>query len=122
MNKKLFVGNLDYSTMEHQLRSTFEAYGQVASATVVLDRMTGQSRGFGFVEFDNADDAQRAVDSLNGSTLNGRSLNVSLARERTGGGGRDGGGGAGRGGGRGGFSGGGGGGGKRRRDGGSDRW
>jgi RNA recognition motif-containing protein len=120
MSNKLFVGNLDFSTMEHQLRAAFEPFGEIASATVVLDRMTGQSRGFGFVEYNSAEDAAKAMSSLDGTTMNGRTINVSIARERTGGGGgggsrggRGGGGfGGGGGGGGGGFGGGGGGGGR----------
>ncbi len=114
MTTKLFVGNLAYSTMDHQLKDAFSAFGTVSSASVVLDRMTGQSRGFGFVEFDSAEDARRAVSELDGKELDGRNINVSEARERSGGGGPRGGGGGG-----GGFrSGGGGGGGGRGRDGG----
>jgi len=105
MNNKLFVGNLDFSTTEQQLREMFEAIGPLQSVALVLDRMTGQSRGFGFVEFESDADAQRAIESLNGTVVGGRSLNVNVARERTGGGGRGGGGG-----GRGGGGGGGGGG------------
>jgi RNA recognition motif-containing protein len=106
MNNRLFVGNLDFSTMEAQLREAFAPFGEVVSATVVVDRMTGQSRGFGFVEFQTAEQAERAIQSLDGSMLNGRSINVNVARERKGGPGGGGGGG-----GRGGFGGGGGGGG-----------
>jgi len=114
MNNRLFVGNLDFSTMDHQLKAAFEEHGEVVSATVVTDRMTGQSRGFGFVEFTSTADAERAVEAMNGSMLNGRSINVNVARERTQGGRGPGGGG----GGRGGFGGGGGGGGRGGRDGG----
>jgi RNA recognition motif-containing protein len=96
MSTKLFIGNLDYSTMEQQLRTAFEPFGQVVSATVILDRMTGQSRGFGFVEFQSADEAQNAISTLDGTAINGRNINVNVARERTndrssgGGGGRGG--------------------------------
>ncbi len=121
MTTKLFVGNLSYSTMDQQLRDAFSAFGSVSSATVVLDRMTGQSRGFGFVEFDSDDDARRAVKELDGTALDGRNINVNEARERSGGGGGRGFGGGGGGGGGGGF--GGGGGGRGGRDGGGrDRW
>ena len=99
MNNKLFVGNLDFSTTEQQLREMFEAIGPLQSVALVLDRMTGQSRGFGFVEFESDADAQRAIESLNGTVVGGRSLNVNVARERTGGGGGGGGGGCGLGGG-----------------------
>jgi RNA recognition motif-containing protein len=129
MQNRLFVGNLDFSTTESDLRSKFEEFGTVTSATVMMDRVTGQARGFGFVEFSDASSAARAVEGLNGADLNGRALNVSVARERTGGGGFGGGGGGGRsfggggGGGRGGGGGGGrgGGGGSRRGDRG-DKW
>jgi RNA recognition motif-containing protein len=83
MSTKLFVGNLDYSTMEQQLRAAFEPYGQLTSVAVVLDRMTGQSRGFGFVEFEGAEEAEKAISALNGTAINGRTINVNVARERT---------------------------------------
>jgi RNA recognition motif-containing protein len=86
MQNRLFVGNLDFSTTESDLRSKFEEFGTLASASVLTDRVTGQARGFGFVEFSDASEAARAVDALNGADLNGRALNVSVARERTGGG------------------------------------
>jgi hypothetical protein len=119
---KLFVGNLDYSTSEDQLRDAFAPYGNIVSSAIVLDRMTGRSRGFGFVEYDSAAEADKAIEALNGSDLNGRQLNVNVARERSegdrrprsfggGGGGGYGGGGGGYGGGGGGGYGGGGGGG-----------
>jgi cold-inducible RNA-binding protein len=116
MNNKLYVGNLNYSTGEARLREAFAPFGNLVSVSIITDRVTGQPRGFGFVEYENADDAKRAVDSLNGQQVDGRTLNVNVARERTGGGGGGGyggGGGGGRshGGGGGGFSGGGGGGG-----------
>lgn len=87
MNNRLFVGNLSYSTMEEQLRGAFEAFGEVTSVSIVLDRVTGQSRGFGFVEFAAADAADKAIQALDGSELDGRSITVNVARERTGGGG-----------------------------------
>lgn len=105
MNNKLFVGNLSYSTGEDVLRQAFEQFGSLNSVSVASDRMTGQSRGFGFVEYASATDAQRALESLNGSNMDGRSINVSVARERDsaprmggGGGERSGGGGSRRGG------------------------
>ena len=85
MAKKIFVGNLDFSTTDHQLRETFAEFGSVIDAVVVTDRMTGQSRGFGFVELQNSADASRAISELNGTALNGRNINVSEARERSGG-------------------------------------
>ncbi len=127
MSTKLFVGGLAFSVTEEELRDAFAEVGELVSATVVLDRMTGQSRGFGFVEFADADTAQRAIDTLNGSSINGRAINVNIARERerrSGGGGGFGGGGGG--GGRGGKGkrrgGGGGGGGRERRGGDRERW
>lgn len=90
MSTKLYVGNLSYSTMEHQLRDAFAPYGEVVSATLVVDKMSGQSRGFGFVEFATPAEAQRAIDAMSGAELDGRTLNVSVARPRgEGGGGRD---------------------------------
>jgi RNA recognition motif-containing protein len=121
MNNKLYVGNLAYGTMEHQLREAFAPYGEIVSATLVIDRMSGQSRGFGFVEYASEADAQRAIDAMNGAELDGRSLNVNVARPRGeggggGGGGRDRhGGGGGGGGGRDRHGGGGGGGGRGKR-------
>jgi RNA recognition motif-containing protein len=99
MNTKLYVGNLSYSTMEHQLKAAFQPFGEVVSATLVIDRLSGQSRGFGFVEYASAEDAQRAIDAMSGAELDGRTLNVSVARPRGeggGGGDRRGGGGGGR--------------------------
>ncbi|MBN1608576.1 MAG: RNA-binding protein [Polyangiaceae bacterium] len=81
---KLFIGNLDYSTSEAELQALFAQHGGVASADIVLDRMTGRSRGFGFVAYESADDAQRAISALDGAQLNGRQISVSLARERDG--------------------------------------
>ena len=110
MGNRLYVGNLSFSTTEAELRDAFAAHGEVVSAQLVTDRMTGQPRGFGFVEMASAADAQKAIDALNGTELGGRALTVNEARERTGGGGGGGfGGGRGGGGGGGGFGGGGGG-------------
>jgi RNA recognition motif-containing protein len=112
MSVRLYVGNLAYSTMEHQLRDAFAAHGEVVSATVVIDRVSGQSRGFGFVEFNSPDEAQRAMDAMNGQMVDGRAIRVNPARERQGGGNGGGGRGPGGGGGGGGRRGGGGGGGR----------
>jgi len=101
--------------MDSQLRTAFAEFGEVVSASVVLDRVNGQSRGFGFVEFSSQGDAEKAIQALDGTELDGRSINVSIARPREGGGG----GGGGRGNSRGG--GGGGGGGFDRRGGGGGR-
>ncbi len=117
--KKIFVGNLDFGATDASVRSMFEQYGSVESASVVTDRDTGRSRGFAFVEMSD-DDAERAISALNGQTIDGRALNVNEARPKTSGGGggfsRGGGGGYGnRGGGGGGGNRGGGGGGGRNR-------
>ncbi len=95
MNKKLYVGGLPYSVTEDKLQEIFSAHGTVESARVITDRFTGRSRGFGFVEMSSEEEAQTAIDSLNGSDLDGRSLTVNEARpqENRGGGGGGGGGG-----------------------------
>ena len=91
MSKNLYVGNLPFSTTADDLRETFSQYGSVTSANVISDRDTGRSRGFGFVEM--ADGADQAIEALNGSELQGRTLNVSEARPRENRGNRGGGGG-----------------------------
>ena len=108
--KRIFVGGLSYNTTSGELEQAFEAVGPVASAEVVTDRETGRSRGFGFVEMQNEGDTATAITQLNGTQLDGRTLTVNEARERTerGGGGSRGGYGGG-GGSRGGYGGGGGG-------------
>jgi RNA recognition motif-containing protein len=114
MGTRLYVGNLSFHTTEETLRSAFEQDGRkVVEVKLVTDRDTGQPRGFGFVEMGSADDAQSAIDAWNGQMLDGRTLKVNEAQERTGGGGGGGGRGGygGGGGGRGGYGGGGGGGG-----------
>jgi RNA recognition motif-containing protein len=118
---KLFVGNLSFQTTQQDLLNAFASYGTVESASVITDRMTGQSRGFGFVEMADRGEGQRAIDALNGADLNGRKLNVNEARPKTEGGGFGGGGGrpSGGGGGRQGGGGGGFGGNKSRRE---PRW
>jgi RNA recognition motif-containing protein len=87
MGKKLFVGNLPFSTTNEQLRDVFSRVGTCESASVITDRATGQSRGFGFVEMSSGEEAERAVEELNGYEMGGRKLTVTEARERTGGGG-----------------------------------
>ena len=118
-NNKLYVGNLAYSVRDQDLQDAFGAYGQVQSAKVMMDRDTGRSKGFGFVEMESDADAQSAINGLNGQPLAGRSIVVNVARPREerpsgfrspyggsgGGGGREGGGG--------GYGGGGAGGGRR---------
>jgi len=94
----IYVGNLSYDVSEESLRQAFEAFGQVSSATIVKDKYSGQSKGFGFVEMPSAEEARSAINQLNGKELKGRALNVNEARPRTEGG--RGGGGGGRGGGR----------------------
>ena len=121
MSRKIYVGNLPWSTTSADLEALFSAHGAVQSAEVISDRETGRSRGFGFVEMQTDEGLQAAISALNGHEMNGRPLTVNEARERTpragGGGGGYGGGGGGRGGyggggggGRGGYGGGGGGG------------
>jgi RNA recognition motif-containing protein len=115
MGKKLYVGNLSYDVTDSALQAMFEAHGAVRSAQVIMDRDTGRSKGFGFVEMDSDQEAQAAIAALNGQQSGGRSLTVNEARPKEGGGGGYGGGNRGRsgGGGYGGGSRGGYGGGKR---------
>ena len=82
MSTKLFVGGLDFSIGEEELRQAFAEIGELVSAVVIMDRMTGRSRGFGFVEYADADTAQRAIDAMNGTMLSGRAINVNVAQER----------------------------------------
>jgi RNA recognition motif-containing protein len=119
---KIYVGNLPFDVTEDQLQQMFAEFGAVDKVALISDRMTGRSRGFGFVEMTNDTEAQAAIQGLNGKDLGGRAMNVNVARpqtERHGGGG---------GGGHGGYGGGGGGGGGRggrdrgSRGGGGDRW
>ncbi len=115
MAKKIYVGNLPWSTTSANLETLFSAHGTVRSAEVISDRDTGRSRGFGFVEMESDEGCQAAIQALNGTEMEGRAITVNEARERTPGGGGGGGGGrggygGGGGGGRGGYGGGGGGG------------
>lgn len=80
--KNIFVGNLAFTTTEEQLRNIFEQFGTVDRAAILTDRDTGKSRGFGFVEMPNAEEAERAISGLNGSTFMGRALNVNEARPK----------------------------------------
>jgi len=80
MAKKLYVGNLPYSVDDAKLAEVFSAVGTVDSATVISDKFSGRSKGFGFVEFSNDDEAQAAIDKLNGSDVDGRSIVVNEAR------------------------------------------
>jgi RNA recognition motif-containing protein len=112
MSTKLFVGNLSFNTTENDLSDAFAAHGTVVEANLMMDRMSGRPRGFGFVTMSSPEEAQKAIDALNGQQLDGRALTVNIARPREerpagGGGGRGprrefGGGGGGRGGDRGG--------------------
>jgi cold-inducible RNA-binding protein len=113
MNNRRYVGNLSFHTTEDTLQQTFAAFGTVSEAKLVIDRETGRSRGFAFVSMSTDEEAQAAIQQLNGADLDGRALRVNIAEERRPGGGGGGGfrGGGGGGGGGGGFRGGGGGGG-----------
>jgi len=109
MSTKLFVGNLSFNTTENDLQDAFAAHGTVVEANLMMDRMSGRPRGFGFVTMSTPEEAQKAIEALNGASLDGRNLTVNIARpreERPAGGG---------GGGRRGYGGGGGGGGGRNR-------
>ena len=115
MSNRLYVGNLPFHATEHLLTQKFSECGEVLSVNVMVDRMSGQSRGFGFVEMATSEGAQKALSELNGKEFEGRALRVDVAQERQRGGG-GGGGGGGYGGGGGGYGGGGGGRGGRDRD------
>lgn len=95
MGKKLYVGNLSYSVNEQDLADLFAQAGTVESATVVADKFSGQSRGFGFVEMSSDEEAQAAIEQFDGQELKGRAMKISEARPRTAGGGGPGGGGGG---------------------------
>ncbi len=114
MGKKLYVGNLSYSVTDSDLQELFSAHGTVESAQIIVDRDTGRSKGFGFVEMSSNDEAEAAISALNGQQHDGRALTVNEAKPKESRGGGGGGGrgyGGGGGGGRGGYGGGGGGGG-----------
>ena len=93
----IYVGNLSYSVTEDDLRQAFEAFGQVASVSIIKDKFSNQSKGFGFVEMPSQEEAQAAISGMNGKDIKGRAMNVNEARPRTddrrGGGGGGGGGG-----------------------------
>lgn len=82
MASKLYVGGLPYSTTDQELQDLFAAHGTVTSAIVINDKMSGRSKGFGFVEFDSADEAQAAIKALDGSEVGGRKIVVNEARPR----------------------------------------
>jgi RNA recognition motif-containing protein len=90
MGKKIYVGNLSYGTSDSDLQQMFEAHGSVQSAQVIMDRDTGRSKGFGFVEMGSDQEAQAAIAALNGKEMDGRALTVNEARPKEGGGGRGG--------------------------------
>jgi cold-inducible RNA-binding protein len=87
MAKKIYVGNLSFTTTEDELKTMFSAHGAVLSAKVIQDRDTGKSRGFGFVEMENDAEAQAAIAAINGKEIGGRALRISEAKEREEGGG-----------------------------------
>src|SRR5271169_5470510 len=90
MSSKLFVGNLSFNTTENDLNDAFAAYGTVVETNLMMDRATGRPRGFGFVTMSSPEEAQKAIEALNGKDMDGRALTVNLAKpreERTGGGG-----------------------------------
>jgi RNA recognition motif-containing protein len=90
MNTKLFVGNLSFNTTENDLHDAFAAHGTVVEANLMVDRVSGRPRGFGFITMGTPEEAQRAIEALNGSSLGGRNITVNIARpkeERPGGGG-----------------------------------
>jgi cold-inducible RNA-binding protein len=90
MSNKLFVGNLSFNTTENALQDAFAAFGTVTEANLMMDRDTGRARGFGFVTMSTAEEAQKAIEGLNGKTIDGRALTVNVAKpreERSGGGG-----------------------------------
>ncbi|HEV8543880.1 MAG TPA: RNA-binding protein [Verrucomicrobiae bacterium] len=112
MSNKLFVGNLSFNVTENDLQDMFAAHGTVVEANLMMDRVSGRARGFGFVTMSTVEEAEKAITALNGSSIDGRALTVNVAKpreERTGGGG----------GGRGGY---GGGGGRREYSGGGNRY
>src|SRR5579863_1090981 len=82
MSNKLFVGNLSFNITENELQDAFAAFGTVTEANLMMDRMTNRPRGFGFVTMSNAEEAQKAIDGLNGKSLDGRALTVNVAKPR----------------------------------------
>jgi cold-inducible RNA-binding protein len=91
MSSKLFVGNLSFNTTENDLNDAFAAHGTVTETNLMMDRTTGRPRGFGFVTMSSPEEAQKAIEAMNGKDMDGRALTVNVAKpreERTGGGGR----------------------------------
>lgn len=78
----LYIGNISYRTKESELEQAFSAYGEVASATIITDKVTGRSKGFGFVEMPNEDEARAAIEGINGRDIGGRNLTVNEAKPR----------------------------------------
>ena len=82
MNNKLFVGGLSFNTTENSLQDAFAAHGTVSEVNLITDRMSGKSKGFGFVTMSSEQEAQAAIDNMNGKSLDGRNLTVNIARPR----------------------------------------
>jgi RNA recognition motif-containing protein len=82
MNDKLFVGNLSFNTTENDLQDAFAAHGTVMEANLMVDRMSGRPRGFGFVTMSTPEEAQKAIEEMNGKSLDGRELTVNIAKPR----------------------------------------
>ena len=82
MSTKLFVGNLSFNTTENDLQEAFAPHGQVVEANLMMDRMTGRSRGFAFITYSTPDEAQKAIAAMNGAQLDGRALTVNIARPK----------------------------------------
>ena len=82
MSNKLFVGNLSFNTTENDLQDAFAAFGTVTETNLMMDRMTNRPRGFGFVTMGSADEAQKAIEGMNGKDMDGRALTVNVARPR----------------------------------------
>lgn len=82
MSTKLFVGNLSFNTTENDLQSAFAAHGQVVEANLMMDRMTGRSRGFAFITYSTPEEAQKAIEAMHGAQLDGRALTVNVARPK----------------------------------------
>jgi RNA recognition motif-containing protein len=78
----IYVGNLSYKVDENELRNTFEEYGSVSSVKIISDKFTGRSKGFGFVEMEDDTEGQKAIDELNGKSIDNRNITVNVARER----------------------------------------
>ncbi len=82
INMNIYIGNLPYNITEDDLREAFNEFGQVDSANIIIDKFSGRSKGFGFVEMPNDEDAEKAIDSLNDTDFNGRTIKVNQARPR----------------------------------------